>query len=711
MKEGEILGLAAYVGLIAIPYLLALGYRWLRNAVSRVESTKALQIHVPNGGWRHAMYSQPTFLFAFITVFFPAVICGMALQNFVSITAAASVVLWLALAAYAGKFIYDTALVERSMAAAVWGVVAGVCAFAQLTMSNPAAPTILSALVGVQIVAYIAILTTALLYKMSAKPRMMAAHSSGHLIVDDTQVIPRSYDQITKNSDQNYTNKAELPKISFKSVTGMEELKERLSAAHKEMFASVTTKGADKRNGILLYGEPGNGKTFFAESLAGQIGWPIIKVTFGDVNSRWVGETTEKVVKVFDDAMEQAPCVLFIDEIDAMLVKRDQITQAESETGKTVNTILTKLVEVRDHMVLVVAATNFLDRLDSAAIREGRFDYKIEVPPPDLAARNGLLQNELKKHVLAVTVDQGAIDRVALRWEGFSVSRIKAVAFEAAKLAKAGKRAIDFDCLTTALRSVQGSLGVRLPENTKSLDQMQFDDDVRTTLNGLAVRMHDIDEIERMGGSVPTGVLFYGPPGTGKTATVRALAKSSGWALLITSGQDLSSSDGKIDEIYAMARNIRPCIVFIDEADDILANRQISWNKSMTNKVLSVIDGAGGKSHDILWVAATNHPESIDSAALRGGRFTEKVEFRLPSIKVVEEFVRAWGKKNPAELDSLLTYERIASLLHGQAIANIEAIMQAAVNNMISRTSMSGGERVVMQEDIKMAYANVAGQA
>ena len=86
------------------------------------------------------------------------------------------------------------------------------------------------------------------------------------------------------------------------------------------------------------------------------------------------------------------------------------------------------------------------------------------------------------------------------------------------------------------------------------------------------------------------------PTNAARRATVRALAKSSGWALLITSGQDLSSSDGKIDEIYAMARNIRPCIVFIDEADDILANRQISWNKSMTNKVLSVIDGAGGKS-------------------------------------------------------------------------------------------------------------------
>lgn len=513
-----------------------------------------------------------------------------------------------------------------------------------------------------------------------------------------------------RTPSRTFQNKAEPVKSNFKSITGMKELKERLYASYKEMFLSVTTKGADKRNGILLYGEPGNGKTFFAECLAGQIGWPIIKCTFGDVNSRWVGETTEKVVQVFEDAMEQAPCVLFIDEIDALLVRRDQITQAESETGKTVNTILTKLVEARDHMVLVVAATNFIDRLDSAAIREGRFDYKVEVPPPDLSARRGLLRNDLKRHAPAAKLDQEAIDRIALRWEGFSVSRIKAVAFETAKLAKAEKRStIDFDCLKTALRITQGNLGDRLPENAKSLDQMQFDEDVRITLNGLAVRMRDIDEIERMGGSVPSGVLFYGPPGTGKTATVRALAKSSGWALLTTSGKDLNSSDNKIDEIYTKARNIRPCIVFIDEADDILADRQTSWNKSMTNKLLSVIDGAGGKSHDILWVAATNHPDSIDSAALRGGRFTEKIEFRLPSAKVVEKFVREWDEKNPASLDASLTYEHVAAYLNGQSIANIEAIMQASVNSMIARTA-GGGERVVSMPDLEVAYSTVVGE-
>lgn len=707
MTENEILGAGLFLTIMSTPYLLALGYRWLRKIFFERKRAESLSIpRESNKGWLQALYSQPSFLLAFITIFFPPVICGIVINKFIGIAAIVSIILWLALAAYVGRHIYKT-VHEGRLSIAVWSVIAGGCAFFQLATSKPETTILLPVLVAVQVVTYIALLISALLRKRRALS--VTASSSGYQQTNVRQKATHEY--TTKNPDHDYTYKADSAKSSFKSIAGMDYLKERLHAAYSEMLASTTDTGVDKRNGILLYGEPGNGKTFYAESLAGQIGWPIIKCTFGDVNSSWVGQTTERVVQVFDDAIAQAPCVLFIDEIDALLVRRDKVMQAESETSKTVNTILTKLVEVRDHQVLVVAATNFLDRLDSAAIREGRFDYKIEVPPPDLVARKGLLRAVLRKHAPAATMDQDAIDRVALRWEGFSVSRIKAVAFEAAKLAKAGKRAIDFDCLTTALRSVQGSLGERLPENAKSLDQMQFDDDVRATLNGLAVRMRDIDEIERMGGSVPTGVLFYGPPGTGKTATVRALAKSSGWALLTTSGQDLSSSDGKIDEIDTTARNIRPCIVFIDEADDILANRQTSWNKSMTNKVLSVIDGAGGKSHDILWVAATNHPESIDSAALRGGRFTEKIEFRLPSVKVVEKFVRTWDEKNPAKLDSLLTHERIASLLHGQAIANIEAIMQAAVNNMISRTSMSGGERVVMQEDIKTAYVSVVGQA
>lgn len=711
MTENQILGLSIYLAIMATPYLLALGYRWIREMLLKRKHLESPSVsQKSNKGWRQtlcsALYSQPSFFLAFATVFLPPVICGIVINKFVGIPAIASIVLWLALAVYMGRHIYNSALDEGRLATAVWSVIAGGCAFFQVTTNKPEVTVLLPVLVAVQIVTYIALLISALLRKHRAA-KSVAASSPDNQRTNVRQKAAHEY--AAKNPDHGYMYKADSAKSSFKFITGMDELKEQLQAACNEMLAGVT--GVDKRNGILLYGEPGNGKTFFAESLAGQIGWPIIKCTFGDVNSSWVGQTTERVVQVFNDAIAQAPCVLFIDEIDALLVRRDQIMQAESETGKTVNAILTKLVEVRDHKVLVVAATNHMSRLDSAAIREGRFDYKIEVPPPDLAARKGLLQTELKKHAPIATVVQDAIDRVAMRWEGFSVSRIKAVAFEAAKLAKAAKRTVDFDCLTTALRAVQGSLGERLPENTKSLDQMQFDDDVRATLNGLAVRMRDIDEIERMGGSVPTGVLFYGPPGTGKTATVRALAKSSGWALLTTSGQDLSSSDGKIDEIYAMACNIRPCIVFIDEADDILANRQTSWNKSLTNKVLSVIDGAGGKGHDILWVAATNHPESIDSAALRGGRFTEKIEFRLPSVKIVEEFVRAWDEKNPAKLDSLLTHERIASLLHGEAIANIEAIMQAAVNNMISRTSISGSEHVVMQEDIKAAYASVVGQA
>lgn len=547
----------------------------------------------------------------------------------------------------------------------------------------------------------------------SGKPKRPApSHVEKHDargVVDDKELLKHESKGRPATQSKTYQNQAVFTKANFKSVHGMEVLKKQLYDAYKEMFASFTSD-AEKRNGILFYGEPGNGKTFLAKCLAGQIGWPFLECTFGGINSKWVGASTENVMQVFDDAIAQAPCVLFIDEIDALLIKRDQITQAESESGKTVTAILTKLVEVRDHMVLVVAATNFIDRLDDAAIREGRFDYKIEIQPPDMSARVGLLTAGLKKNAPAVELNAEIITRISKRWEGFSVARIKSVAFEAAKIAKANNTKIDFACLMSALRVAQGSLGVQLPENTKTLAQMKYDDDVRAILTELAIRMKNIDEIERMGGSVPSGVLFYGPPGTGKTATVRALAKSSGWALLTTSGKDLNATESAVNEIYAKARNLRPCIVFIDEAEDIFANRETSWNRSMTNKMLSVMDGAGGKSHDILWVAATNSPDSIDAAALRGGRFTEKVEFRLPSVRVVAEFVKAWDEANPASIEANLTYAVIADMLLGQSIANIEAIMQASVNSMIGRTAGGNLKREVVREDMDKAIRSVVAR-
>lgn len=466
---------------------------------------------------------------------------------------------------------------------------------------------------------------------------------------------------------------------TFADVAGMNELKSKLAKAGNEI---INNQGA--RNGILLTGEPGNGKTSMAEALAGELKLPIIDVAFGNFVSMWVGETTQKVMQVFDDAERQAPCVLFIDEIEAVLIDRSKTKGSDQEAPKTVAAMLKRLEDIRRKKVVVVAATNYLSQLDPASIREGRFDYKIEVLPPDYEARKFLLENGLKP--VAQLIDTNGLDRAAKRWEGFSVSRIRAIA--AGVLDQHNERKISkigFDELAQALRALNATQGDRIPENALSIEELVLEPEMRTRLRKLANRMINIDEIEAVGGSVPAGVLFHGPAGTGKTIAAMALAKESQWAFLKTSGHDLLHSPAKIDDLMRQAKDIRPCIIFIDEADDVLADRRSSAiSKDVTNKLLTIMDGAGGRTKDILFIAATNAPDLIDEAMLRGGRFTEKVAFDVPGDEALHAYVSKWIANTKAPLADDFTAYAAVNLLSGESLANVGEILQSAVNEAIA---------------------------
>lgn len=466
---------------------------------------------------------------------------------------------------------------------------------------------------------------------------------------------------------------------TFNDVVGMPELKAKLSKAGKEI---VTNKG--DRNGILLTGGPGNGKTTMAEALAGELKLPIIDVAIGNFQSMWVGETTQNVMKVFDDAEAQAPCVLFIDEIEAILVNRANSRSSDQEASKTVSAMLKRIVDLRSKKVVLMAATNFLEQLDPASIREGRFDYKIEVLPPDYEARKFLLSNGLKSVSALVATD--GLERAAKRWEGFSVSRIRAVVTEVLDQLKEKKiDRVDFDELAAALRVLSATKGDAIPENALTIEQLILETEMRSRLSKLATRMVRIDEIEEMGGSVPAGVLFYGPAGTGKTIAAMALAKASNWAFIKTSGHDLLHDPKKIDDIVNRAKDIRPCIIFIDEADDVLADRRNSiMSKDVTNKLLTIMDGAGGRTKDILFIAATNAPDLIDDAMLRGGRFTEKVAFDVPGDDALQEYIAKWIANTKARLADDFTAYAVVKALSGQSLANVGEILQSAVNEAIS---------------------------
>jgi transitional endoplasmic reticulum ATPase len=457
--------------------------------------------------------------------------------------------------------------------------------------------------------------------------------------------------------------------VNFSRIAGMTAMKDKLLTAAKEAKSGG-------RNGILLYGEPGNGKTLFAEALAGEIGLPLVKVSIAQIKSRWVGETTQKLMGAFAFA-KQKPCVIFFDEIEAIVPPRDRISDPSSEDAKITAAFLTALDDLRaTTKVVIIAATNYLDRVDPAGIREGRFDWKIEIPAPDQVARRHILSSGLRHETVGLSV----LDAAAKRLRGYSAAKIRAVSEEVARSTDSGKE-LTLEAFIRAQKALAGSSGHGVGEDAPGLDDLVLQESVRVHLRSLMGRMLDPVGAQEKGATVPSGVIFYGDPGNGKTMAARALAKESGWSFLNVTGADVAKEDG-VKNLLKRANEIRPCIVFLDEADGVLANRD-SWQaKADTiNGLLTAMDGSGGRMSDILWVAATNRIEAIDPAMLRGGRFSEKIRFPNPDAELLASAVQVWLAA--LKLPITCTAQEVADVLSGLSFASACEAIQSAVNHVV----------------------------
>ena len=492
--------------------------------------------------------------------------------------------------------------------------------------------------------------------------------------------------------------------LSFKDIHGMEALKAKLLAPARLVLAGTDASNPQKpRNGILLFGEPGNGKTVFAEALAGELGVPFMNVSFGPVVSKWMGQTPQMMARVFAKARSSAPCVMFVDEIDSFIYSRDT-PETHSETRAVTNVMLTEMVNLRGSGVLLVGATNLMEKLDAAAVREGRFDFKIEITSPDEAARLGLLTKGLQQHAPQLRIAPEALRSIAQRWNGFSAARLLSICQELPGVVADPTREVAYPDWLRALREVQGQRA-KVPAGTLDLKDMVFPQEMGQALVMLANRVRNLERTERLGGTLPSGVLFYGPPGTGKTAGAKALAKAAGWSFLSASGPDLLTDRQALDRLYREAKDLRPAVVFIDEADDILRHRQMSQTPDMVNKLLTLMDGVDDKVKDIVWIAATNNPEHIDPALLRAGRFTEKLRFAPPDTDQIPELIQAFLKQRCTALASDVAIKNLVHELEGQSVANITGVLQHALNLAISRGD--GDMVLITDEDLKNALSTV----
>lgn len=496
------------------------------------------------------------------------------------------------------------------------------------------------------------------------------------------------------------------PKRKLQHLAGMPALKEQL----REFGANFThyrqrNARPSEINGLLLGGPPGNGKTAFAEALAGELGFGFLRLGVKELSSKWVNESAQKIGAAVAAAVTHAPCVLFLDEIDAIASDRgDSHSSHHHEDIKAVNALLQEIDTLRSQRVVLVAASNHVDRLDPAVVRPGRFDVKIEIPLPDMEAREGILSALLDK--AGLEVEPGVVTSVAALWERRSAAFIESTVKKLSESAKrAGPtRALRAEDLKAASRAASRREG-NIPKTGTPLSKLILPASVRREAASIVYRLKNWEQLALRGGTPPTGVLLYGPPGTGKTNLVRAMALELGdWHVFEVKVAQMLADPRVFDKVLEQASEHRPAFVFLDEADDLLRDRSYSNHATATNEILKAMDGTMGAVPEVVFIAATNNPDAIDAAAKRGGRFGEKVLVDLFEGEDLMALASSEMQRRTTTLfASDVTPAWLASAFGPIGPADFIAVLNKAVNASLTTDEA----RAITREDLMAASTSV----
>ena len=497
----------------------------------------------------------------------------------------------------------------------------------------------------------------------------------------------------------------EETKATFADVAGQDaavaELREVSEfLADPERFSAV---GVQVPRGVLLFGPPGCGKTLMARALAGEAGASFYSISGSDFVEMYVGVGAARVRDLFREARENAPAIVFIDELDAIGRRRTGggavATSSPDEQHQALNSILTEMDGFsQTQTVIVIGATNRPDVLDPALLRPGRFDRSVGLETPDEQGRLAILQVHAKGKPLAPDADLRALAKRAVGMTGADLGNVMN---EAGLLAgRAGRRQITHADLDEALKRImeaperQRRLSMRnrtLGQRSLAEDQVTFADvagvdDAIRELSEVREYLADPERFRRMGARIPRGFLLSGPPGCGKTLLARAVAGESNAAFISVAGTEFTEvfvgeGAARVRDLFAQARGVAPAIIFIDEIDAMGARRGGSpdgggrENDQTLNQILVELDGFGQRP-GVVVMAATNRPDMLDPALVRPGRFDRQVEIEPPDRAGRRRILEVHAKDKP--LSSDVDLDRVAGLTRGLSGADLANVMNEA---------------------------------
>jgi transitional endoplasmic reticulum ATPase len=519
--------------------------------------------------------------------------------------------------------------------------------------------------------------------------------------------------------------------VNYDDVGGMgdtiRQLREmvELPLRYPELF---TRLGVDPPKGVLLHGPPGTGKTRLAQAVANESEASFFTINGPEIMGSAYGESERRLREVFEEAAKAAPSIIFIDEIDSIAPKRADV-QGEAEK-RLVAQLLTLMdgLHARSHIV-VIAATNRPDALDEALRRPGRFDREIVVGVPDEKGRREVLGIHTRGMPLGEGVD---LDELARTTHGFVGADLAALAREAAIEAVRRimpqldleaqtippevleKLVVTRDDFLAALKRVQPSamreVMVQVPK-VRWADIGGADEAQDKLREGIELPLKHPEAFRRLGIRPAKGFLLYGPPGTGKTLLAKAVAKESEANFISVKSSDLLSkwygeSEQQLSRLFARARQVAPCVIFIDEIDSLVPARGTSGNEPqvtarVVNTMLAEMDGMEELASVVL-IGATNRPGLVDPALLRPGRLDELVYVGTPDAKGREHILKIHTAKMPLAKDvDLAVIAREADRFTG---ADLEDVVRRAGLAAIRRAGAEAAQ--VTGADFKAALAD-----